>query len=318
MTPVIGDRIKRWMILGPTSVLPHGLRVSLRRDGLAQLELARAKRAELIIIGHPKSGNTWLRTMLSRLFQVRFGLESNFVVKSDELHRLNRAIPPILATNGYYSYEGIIGEVLDADAPRSILHDKKIVFLPRNPLDIAVSWFLQFTKRQSKYKREMINAFIDHPVDRHSISRWDFIRHSDIGLSCLIDFLNTWERNLARCPNAITIPYEELRPEPAKALQRICELCGWDFSAEEIADAVEWASFDNLRKLEAGGHFRSGGITLRNRDDQETFKVRRGKVGGYRDDLTPEQGRELEEIVAKRLSPSFGYASSLAQKEGSA
>ena len=79
MTPVIGDRIKRWMILGPTSVLPHGLRVSLRRNGLAQLELARAKRAELIIIGHPKSGNTWLRTMLSRLFQVRFGLESNFV-----------------------------------------------------------------------------------------------------------------------------------------------------------------------------------------------------------------------------------------------
>jgi hypothetical protein len=316
MTPLIGDRVKRWMILGPTSVLPHGPRVALRREGLARLELARAKRAELIIIGHPKSGNTWLRTMLSRLFQVRHGLESDFVVKSDELHRLDPAIPPILATNGYYSYEGIIGEVLDADAEHSVLRDKKIVFLPRNPLDIAVSWFLQFTKRQSEYKREMINAFIDHPVDRKSISRWDFIRHSDIGLSCLIDFLNTWERNLTRCPNAVTIPYEELRPEPAKALRRICDLCGWDFSDEEIADAVEWASFDNLRKLESDGHFRSGGITLRNRDDQETFKVRRGKVGGYRDDLTPEQGRELEEIVAKRLSPSFGYVAATAPTEG--
>ena len=95
-----GDRFKRWAILMPTAVLPRPLRAPLRQELLGRLELARAQRAELLIIGHPKSGNTWLRTMLSRLFQVRYGLPSNFVVKSDELHLRNPEIPRLLATNG--------------------------------------------------------------------------------------------------------------------------------------------------------------------------------------------------------------------------
>ena len=36
-------------------------------------------------------------------------------------------------------------------------------------------------------------------------------------------------------------------------------------------------------------------------------RVRRGKVGGFRDDFTPAQAAELEQVVASRLSPRFGY-----------
>ena len=71
------------------------------------------------------------------------------------------------------------------------------MLLARNPCDIAVSWFFQFTKRQSAHKQELINAFIDHPIDRRTIGMWDFVRHSDIGLPFLIDYLNGWQRNLA-------------------------------------------------------------------------------------------------------------------------
>jgi hypothetical protein len=80
-----------------------------------------------------------------------------------------------------------------------------------------------------------------------------------------------------------------------------------DFSDAEIQEAVDFGSFDNLRKLETSGFFRQGGMTLRNPDDPETFKVRRGKVGGYRDYFTPEQVAELEELTYSRLSPTFGY-----------
>lgn len=305
--PRAGDYLKRWSILVPTAVLPRPLRASARQHLLGRLELARALRAELLIVGHPKSGNTWLRTMLSRLFQVRHGMPSDFVVKSDELARRNPAIPRLLATNGYYSYEGVIGEVLDADAPDSELRHKPVVLLVRNPCDIAVSWYFQFTKRQSTYKRELINHFIEHPIDRHSISMWDFVRHSDIGLPFLIEFLNTWERNISRIENSLLIRYEELRADPASVLPRITALAGWDFTEDEIADAVDFASFENLRNLETAGHFRRGGLNLRNAGDPETFKVRKGKVGGYRDYFEPEQVKELEELVAKNLSPTLGY-----------
>jgi hypothetical protein len=303
----IADRRKRAAILLSTAALPRPLRVAVRAHLLARLELRRARRAELLIIGHPKSGNTWLRTMLSRLYQGRYGLPSNLIVKSDELARAAPGAPRLLATNAHYSYEGAVGRRLAADAPLGDLHRKKAVFLVRHPCDIAVSWYLQCTKRQSPAKRELIDHFIRRPIDRGTISRWDFVRHPEVGLPFLIDYLNTWERNVARMPRAITVRYEELRGRPAAALRRVVDLLDPTFTDEEIAEAVAFASFENLRALEARGFFRRGGLARRDPADPESFKVRRGKPRGYRNDLPPEQLAEMDALVAARLSPTLGY-----------
>jgi len=305
----VSDRLKRWSILGPTAVLPKGLRVSSREYLLGRLEMTRALRARLIIIGHPKSGNTWLRALISRLFQVRHGLPSDFVVKTDELHQRNSEIPPLLATNGYYSYEGVIGRALAVDAPRCALHDANVLLLARHPCDIAVSWYIQFTRRQSAYKNELINACLTQPIDRNNVERWEFVRNSEIGLPFLIDFLNTWERNLRRVHNSRIVRYEDLRVDTAANLGRIVELMGETFSQEELQAAAEWGSFENMQKLETQGHFRSGGLAIMNGKgkDADTLKVRKGKVGGYRDYFTAEQVAELDELVRTRLSPTFGY-----------
>ena len=108
----LSDGVKKWAILAPTYPLPARLRVSLRRKYLSQLEMGKAERARLLIIGHPKSGNTWLKVMLSRLYQVRYGLAANRLINTDELARKHPSIPRLAASNGYYSYEGVIGAAL--------------------------------------------------------------------------------------------------------------------------------------------------------------------------------------------------------------
>ena len=130
----VGDGVKKWAVLLPTAVLPRPWRVAARREGLARLEVGKALRTDLLIIGHPKSGNTWLRVMMSRLYQVRHGIPASVIVTSDELARRNPAIPRISATNGHYSYEGAVGRLLASDAPNSPLRHKPIVLLARNPL----------------------------------------------------------------------------------------------------------------------------------------------------------------------------------------
>jgi Sulfotransferase domain len=308
----ISDGVKKWSVLAPTAALPARWRVAARRAALARLELAKARRTDLLIIAHPKSGNTWLRVMLSRLYQVRHGLPASLIVTSDELARRNPAIPRISATNGYYSYEGAVGAALAPDAPESPLRRKPIVFLARHPCDIAVSWFFQFTKRQSAHKQELINHFVDHPIDRRTVGMWEFVRHSDIGLPSLIEYLNAWERNVARLPRAIIVRYEDLRVDPRKTLPRITGLIGESFSDQEIQAAVAFGSFDNLKSLEQQGFFRQGGLGLRNPADPESFKVRRAKVGGFKDYFTAEQVAELEDLVRTRLSPTFGYQPTVA------
>ena len=279
----------------------------MRERLLSRLELAIAHRAGLLIIGHPKSGNTWLKVMLSRLYQVRHGLSASVLINSDELALRHAGIPRLAATNGYYSYEGSVGEALATGAPDCALKHKPIALLARNPCDIAVSWFFQFTKRQSAAKQELINHFIEHPIDRHAIAMWDFVRESDIGLPFLIEYLNKWERNLAKLENGLLVRYEDLRAEPAVWLKKITDLMGESFSEDEIQQAVEFGSFDNLRKLESKGFFRWGGLTLRDPGDPNSFKVRRGKVNGYRDYFTPDQVAQMEELMHSRLSPTLGY-----------
>lgn len=303
----LSDGVKKALILLPTAPLPTGTRVALRRKHLAQLEIAKAERADFLIIGHPKSGNTWLKAMISRLFQLRYGLPESKLINTDEFARKNPEIPRLAATNGYYSYEGEVGRMLTAGAPDNPLRHKPVLFLARHPIDIAVSWYHQFTKRQSRAKQELINHFIDHPIDKRTIGMWDFVRHSDIGLPFLIEYQNTWAANVAALENGLLIKYEDLRAEPIVNLMKVVQLMGQEFSADEVRRAAEWGSFDNLRQLEVQGTFKQGGMKLRNADDPSTFKVRRGKVGGYRDDFDDDQVAELEELVRRRIAPELGY-----------
>ena len=303
----LSDGVKKALILIPTQPLPAKTRVALRRKHLAELELAKAHRANFLIIGHPKSGNTWLKVMLSRLYQIRYDLPESKLINTDEFARKIPEIPRLAATNGYYSYEGEVGKLLATGAADNPLRHKPVLFLARNPIDIAVSWYHQFTKRQSRAKQELINHFIEHPVDRRTVQMWEFVRHSDIGLPSLIEYQNTWARNVQELEHGMLAKYEQLRTEPVPTLHKITQLMGEDFSEEEVRVAVEWGSFDNLQKLETSGTFSQGGMKLVNANDPSTFKVRRGKVGGYKDDFDAHQVEELEALVRDNILPELGY-----------
>ncbi len=300
------DNIRKAVIIGSTAPLPRTLRVAQRRARLGALEVDIARRSSLIIIAHPKSGNTWLKVMLTRLYAQRHGIPEADFARYPALADANPDIPGFAATNGWYSYERAVGDLLQPGVTQDEgLKQKPVMLLARNPLDIAVSWFFQFTKRQSDHKQELINAGLTTPVDRGNIEMWDFVRHSEIGLPSLIAFLNHWEAALSQLDHKLLTSYEALRADPARVLEQITTLMGDSFSEEEIADAVAFGSFDNLRKMETEGFFRSGGLTLRNADDPESFKVRRAKVGGYRDYFSDTQVAELEGLVARDLSPGL-------------
>jgi hypothetical protein len=297
------DNLRKAAIIGSTAVLPRALRLARRKDRLGALELDIARRSSLIIIAHPKSGNTWLKVMLTRLYAQRHGIPESDFARYPALADANPAIPRFAATNGWYSYERAVGDRLQPGAQDPELRQKPVVLLARNPLDVAVSWYFQFTKRQSDHKQELINAGLSHPVDRRAIDMWAFIRESELGLPSLIRFLNYWDAALMHLERNLLTSYEALRRDPGEVLRQITALMGDSFDDAEIADAVEFGSFDNLRKLESEGFFRSGGLTLRNANDPESFKVRRAKVGGYRDYFDAEQVQELEALVQRDLSP---------------
>lgn len=297
------DRVLRRLILGSSAPLPRSLRIAARHRGLLSLQLAQARRADCALVRHPKTGGTWLRVLVTRMFAAKYGLPSRRVVRTDELHAVDPRVPVFLSSSGYLSWERGWGDLVTRDP---LLREKKLLLLARHPGDIVVSWFIQFTKRTSGFKRELMLAEMERPIER-DIDRWDFIQHPEIGLPHVIDYYNYWHRNLERLPHALVVRYEDLRADTAAWCERIGAFLGESFRPEHIEDAVDFASFEKLREKERSGYFDNRSLTLRNASDPETLKVRRGKVAGYRDDLAPEQVSWVDEQVETRLARAYGY-----------
>jgi hypothetical protein len=61
-----------------------------------------------------------------------------------------------------------------------------------------------------------------------------------------------------------------------------------------------------MKKLERAGAFDSKILRAGDTQDPESFKVRRGKIGGFADYLSPNDQRFAAAALG-RLDPRFGY-----------
>ena len=253
-----------------------------------------------MVLSRAKSGRTWLRAMLSRLYQQHYSLAEAQLIEFDNFHRQNASIPTIYFTHGHYLRERFAAPGWLAEfAPR------KLLFLVRNPCDVAVSEYFQSTRRAKQHKVEL------HGVDLGA-SMYDFVVGREMGLPAIIDYLNGWAPHLASYANTLLVRYEDIHRQPAELLGSIVEFLEAPFTREEVDEAVAFASFENLRKLEASNFFKNSRLSPRNREDPDSFKVRRGKVGGYLDYFDERQICELEGRVRSQLSAVFGYSEPLA------
>ena len=83
---------------------------------------------------------------------------------------------------------------------------------------------------------------------------------------------------------------------------------GWGSAdLDDVKSAVEFASVENMRKLETSSTFSSGRMQPGDKNNPDSFKVRRAKVGGYRDYFEDDQIERIDAMVREQLSPAFGY-----------
>ena len=141
------------------------------------------------------------------------------------------------------------------------------------------------------------------------MSIFDFVRHRTAGLEKTIDFLNGWASERERLGACHILRYEDMRADPVGSLRQLLEFMGTPGTPEEILGAVDYASFENMKKLEGQSRFwLSGGrMMAKDKGNPESFKVRRGKVGGFRDYFTDEEVDSILDYVDDRLDPVFGY-----------
>jgi len=258
--------------------------------------------ADIAFVSYGKSGRTWLRLMLSRFYQQRYGLPEGTFLEYDNLHRRSHAIPRVFFTHGNYlkDFSG------HADAVFEDFRHKPVLLLLRDPRDVAVSQYFHWKGRMRPHKK-WINRYPPHGA---TLSVSEFVLDHEAGLTRAIQFLVRWARALPLLDRAVVIRYEQMRENPHHSLRGALEFLGAEPTAAEIDDAVEYAAFDNMRKLEEKGGVAASGqrLTPGHGGDTSSYKVRRGKVGGYRDYFDASELERLDRRVAAELGHAWGYA----------
>ena len=262
------------------------------------------RRCDVAVVSFGKSGRTWLRVMLSEALRLRFGLPDGLMLGVDNFHRINPAVPKI-----FFTHDNYIKDYTGAPESKAPFYDKPVVLLVRDPRDVSVSNYFQWRFRMKPDKKK-INQY---PPAGADIAVADYLL-SDYGgsLADIIGFLNTWAAELSRVQRLHLLRYEDLRRDPENQLRALLEFMGVPADEQVVGDAVAHASYENMKAREQRsggglGRWLGGRLRPRDRDNPDSYKVRRGKVGGYRDYCNAAEVARIDALVAERLDPCFGY-----------
>jgi len=96
------------------------------------------------------------------------------------------------------------------------------------------------------------------------------------------------------------ISYEGLHNAPRLRLYETLEFIGKKVPNDVINHAVAFCSFDNLQALEKSKTVKSIKLQPRNPDDPESYKMRRGIIGGYKDYLSQEDIEFIDKWTKRR------------------
>lgn len=242
---------------------------------------------------YPKTGNTWVRLMLGKYLQLKFGLPELPLLEGDDGEAATFAphyLPRMTVSHGPLTWDTqTAGDLTDANTTQPYRYGPSVLIV-RHPLDAILSNFM--------------GAGISGAPPVFA----DFVRDPVFGLTKFIQFHNLWAPFVARGSTHM-IRYEDLKCDATGELVRLLRYLNIEHDPITAAQAVAFASFDSMRAMESGGNaprYKSSGLPIFAAGDRR--HVREGKVGGYAAHLNAADISLFTAQIERDLDPVFGYA----------
>jgi aryl sulfotransferase len=292
------------------------------------------------LASYPKSGNTWLRTLIGCLslkdgetFDINHTLEragiasarepfdnvtliDSGLLTQDEIDRLR---PRVYEEWALRLEEKARDELSGTPTVRfAKVHDaytltslgepllggargaEGAIVIVRDPRDVAPSL--------ANHRRSTIDEAIDFMNDMCAA----FSRRTDRQNSQFRQFLLSWSGHVASWLDQHDIPvhlirYEDLKCDTAGTMAAAMRFAGLSVASRDVARAVRLAAFDNLQAQEREHGF----AEWQDRGGQGRLFFRRGETGAWRDELTAEQVARIESAHGSIMT-RLGYEISAA------
>ncbi|KAL2933267.1 Cytosolic sulfotransferase 15 [Bienertia sinuspersici] len=268
-----------------------------------------AKDTDLIIASHPKTGTTWLTTLLFAVVNrgkyplsespILYQHPHHLVHRLEDVHfreaignqlisfsDLNKLLPPRLFST-HFPYVSL---------PESIKTSNcRILYICRNPLDTFVSqwhFYSKIAKHLGGDQHLKPYSFEDYFEDwlEGRIMFGPFFEH-------VVDY---WMKSLERPEKILFLKYEDLKYDPIQHLKRVADFVGIPFSPEEesegvITGIIEMCSINNVKELEVN----KNGVNFTGVEKRAYF--RKGEVGDWTNYFTPNMVERMNKLMQQKL-----------------
>ncbi|BAH95509.1 cytosolic sulfotransferase 5 [Oryza sativa Japonica Group] len=253
-----------------------------------------ARATDIFLTTFPKSGTTWLKVLLySTLHRGTDELVAHsphqLVPFLESQVFVNDRIPDLSSLS---SPRLFMTHIPSQSLPNSVATSGcKVVYLCRDPKDCFVSLW------------HFWNRFMPWDIDEAHRQFCD-------GVSQFGPFwehiLGYWRWHVEKPNQVLFLTYEELAADTLGQLRRLAEFVGCPFTTEEQKhgvdrNIVEACALENMSGLEVN---RSGTITIVDSTVPNNTFFRRGVVGDWRNHLTPEMARRIDEITKSKFKGS--------------
>lgn len=223
------------------------------------------------VVSYPKSGNTWTRFLIANL------VARDTAVDWTNIERL---VPDI--------YAGRDSLYRSLPRPRYFKsHEsyrpeyRRVVFIVRDPRDVAVSYF-HFAKKTKALSKEA-----------------SFDEFMPLFLEGRIDPYGSWGENVGSwlgarrgSPGFLVIRYEDLLTDTIGELIRIAQMLKLPYDDEVLQRAIENSRADRMRQLE---QLQQGQHRLLRESRADIPFVRAAKSGQWRTELPAAGARQIEQ-----------------------
>ena len=242
---------------------------------------------DIFITSYPKSGNTWVRFLVSNLLYHKEGytdfynfsrrVPSIYTETNDRLKTLPR--PRLLKSHEYFD-------------PRY----PKVIYVVRDARSVIVSYYYFQRKLQqidetmtlSEFAERFINGKLNmYGTWRENVSSWVSVRGDERKRFCLIR-------------------YEDLKTNGKDTLKKISDFVGIEYSEKLIETTLEMSSFNHMRKLEKQAYEDNNNSGFGHYEKKYYPFVRSGKSQEYKEALS-QSTLDLIKFDCEKLMLSLGY-----------
>ncbi len=243
---------------------------------------------DIYIVSYPKCGITWIRVTLRKYLELYWHKETiekdrNLVKLSDTnilkfTHDLGNWVPVPPRIDQLYFDD-------------SKYREKKVCLVVRNPCDVLVSSW-----HHLKYREKIYSGGLS-----------EFIRDDSLGIHKVVAFMNMWIENMDIPDEFYLITYEEMRKAPEAGFRALFDFIRLEVDPSVLKSAIEETSFEKMKKMEIKGALSEPWIKAYSEKSEKSMKIRKGKVGGYKDELLPEDIKFLDDVITSTLSQRLPY-----------